>query len=383
MKGFLLLLAVLGIVVLVLWNVQGTSAEVLGHRAREAYGTGDYARAITLYSQAIAAGSRDGRAPLEEAYTGRGQAYLKAGNIQAAQADFAHAIETNRQHAAAHLGLCTLLAEHVGSEEALPACLQAVKLGQPLSGTLKPKLETTLCRLAEAAYSRGDDEDFLRRHRELEALSPNLATEAFSKSRLAQSHYRLGDGLLRKGEPDTAAEHYRAAIDIDPGSNYRRRAVAALFSAGERSESAGSYERAVTCYERALDLAEGPRGEIEARLDGARRMERCYRLKNTGDAALQRIDWPLVERANEILGPFNQGIEPSLEEAFFISSNARELAESVSSLVEAHEAYRGLMNAHCPSHVADDALRSNINLILLWADKAGAITEFLVQQMKK
>jgi hypothetical protein len=102
-----------------------------------------------------------------------------------------------------------------------------------------------------------------------------------------------------------------------------------------------------------------------------------------GDSALQRIDWPLVERANEILGPVNRGGSLTPEDALFIYTNSRQLAESVTSLLEANRAYRELLKAQCPSQMTDGALRSNMDLILSWAMKANEITRFLVDKLKK
>jgi tetratricopeptide (TPR) repeat protein len=383
MKTVLAVLVALGTLGLVL-SCAPNGAEVLRRHADEAFAAGDYRRAIELYSQAIAAGSgADGVPAMAELFAARGRAHLEAGDPRAAQADLRSAIDLDQDHAEAHLSLCLLLVESEGGETALPACLRAAKLGRAIPELARPQLEAALGRLAEAAYASADYESFLSRHEELAVLSPAAAVDAFAKSRLADSHFQLAERLLADGATAAAVEHYRAAVGFVPQDLYRRRAASALSVAAAGAEARRDYGEAVAYYEQALDFAGGRRREIESKLEQSRRLERCYGLKNSGDSALSRIDWPLVERANDILGPVNRGMMPLPDDAQFIQSNAAGLAESVTALLAATEAYRSLMNAGCPGEVVDDALRANVNLILSWAVKADAITEFLVNRMKE
>jgi hypothetical protein len=95
------------------------------------------------------------------------------------------------------------------------------------------------------------------------------------------------------------------------------------------------------------------------------------------------IDWPLVERANKILGPINQQSGPTRQDALFLYENFEPLVRSVTSLLAANEAYRDLIETDCPGRFAADALRSNIDLVSCWAVKANEMTRFLVERLKK
>jgi tetratricopeptide (TPR) repeat protein len=73
----------------------------------------------------------------------------------------------------------------------------------------------------------------------------------------AMLRYGLGNAYLKEGQMDRAAEHLRAAVELDPQYS------AAWKGLGKALAEAGRVEEAIAAYERGIDVAEG-KGDIQA-----------------------------------------------------------------------------------------------------------------------
>ena len=83
------------------------------------------------------------------------------------------------------------------------------------------------------------------------ALLAGIAADLPDTPQATNAHLALGDALLETGEPDQAAEHYRAVLDAQPSL-----APYALEWLGDALFAGGVYTSALTSYQAALDLAE-------------------------------------------------------------------------------------------------------------------------------
>jgi tetratricopeptide (TPR) repeat protein len=139
----------------------------------------------------------------------RGVARARAGEMDAAIADFRAALAVHPSHAESHNSLGYLLSgrgEHAAGIAHLRAALAA-----------QPGFTRAMSNLGNALDASGETAEAL--------VWLQRATERAPDS--AHAHYWLGLGLERRGEP-RAALHYRRALELDPDHVWSRDALARL-----------------------------------------------------------------------------------------------------------------------------------------------------------
>ncbi|MFP3942145.1 MAG: tetratricopeptide repeat protein, partial [Thermoanaerobaculia bacterium] len=225
------------------------------HRGAAAMREGDLDRALAEYRTAA---DLDPESP--KAFYNLGSVMLQKGDREEARKHFEEAVELDPDYRDAHVNLAGLYAEAGEWERAAEHYGEAVRI-DPLDYSARAGRAAALAQGGRTADAR----------RELEALLAE-APKSLSDVRL-QARLELAGLAEGSGEPAAAAEHYRAALELDPGL---RPAVIGLGRALARS---GSFQAAAEIYGRAVDLEPE---DVEARFG------RAMALLLGGDAAAAR-----------------------------------------------------------------------------------------------
>lgn len=222
------------------------------HRGAAAMREGEPQRALEEYRKAAEA---DPASP--KARYNMGSALLQIGDREAARAEFARALDLDPEFRDAHVNLAGMFAEAGDWRRAAEHYGEAVRI-DPLDATARVGRAVALARQGRAGDAR----------RELEAV---LAEAPMSVPEVrVRSHLELAALDEESGEPARAAEHYRAALDLDPELR------SAAIGLGRALARSGSFEAAAEAYGRAVAL--GPE-DVEARFG------RAMALLLGGDAA--------------------------------------------------------------------------------------------------
>lgn len=208
--------------------LQGATVHI--HRGSAAMREGDLERALSEYRTAAELDPENPKARYN-----LGSVMLQKGDRDAARKHFEEAVELDPDYRDAHVNLAGVYAEAGEWRRAAEHYGEAVRI-DPLDYTARVGRAAALAQGGRTADAR----------RELEALLDE-APKSLPDVRL-QARLELAGVAESSGEPAVAAEHYRAALELDPKL---RPAVIGLGRALARS---GSFQAAAETYGRAVAL---------------------------------------------------------------------------------------------------------------------------------
>lgn len=201
-----------------------TAIEILQQQAAQAYGKGDYPRAITLFQEALR------RGPRASIYSNLGAAFRAAGRAAEAEAAYREAIARQPDFGAAHGNLGNLLSGRGRFAEAETHLRRALEL-QP--NDISALRNLALCLMRQQRLPEA--EPLLRE------ASARLPHDGDIQDNLAQ--------LLRQnGEPVAASRLYEA-VKHTTADNWRVIGNMALLA-----QDLGEFDRAEALFRRALEL---------------------------------------------------------------------------------------------------------------------------------
>ncbi|HZH89082.1 MAG TPA: tetratricopeptide repeat protein [Pyrinomonadaceae bacterium] len=208
-------------------DVEADPAKIF-NRAQDAHASGDLARAVALYAEAIKV-----RPEFPEAEYQKGVAHVALKQLPEAEKSLRRAAELRREWSLPQTALGLLLARAGDDAKAVPFLSRAVELD--------PKDVNALAALASLRLRAGAKEEAVKLIRRATADTNAPAALWATRARIERI----------AGDESAAAASVERALQLDPGN------IAAVEERTELAANTDDYERAITDVEAALKAAPG------------------------------------------------------------------------------------------------------------------------------